>query len=225
MANNPELDNLTLDKSLDITDSMGEISPPPEPDGVITDPAYKPKIRKLVIWPDARLTRAASVVETFDEEIEHLVADMFATMKNFGGVGIAAPQIGVSKRIICIWIEKDAPLLLINPLITFRSEETFKYEEGCLSIPGYYADRKRPQTIHVDFQNVNGEKMSIEVSDLYAFAIQHEIDHLEGKTFVDELSSLKKIWVQKKVTRALRHGQVNGPATDESVEPPSPVQQ
>lgn len=204
-------ENLTLDKSLNITDEVGEIGN--------EDTQYKPKVRKLVIWPDARLNRACATVETFDEELHKLSADMFATMKHFQGVGIAAPQIGVMKRVIALWIERENPMIFVNPRIIESSDRDFEWEEGCLSVPGYYAKRKRPDAIAIAFQDVNGVEHELELRDIYAFAFQHELDHIEGKTFVDNLSALKKVMVQKKITKAIRQGQVNVPAVDETIEP------
>lgn len=163
----------------------------------------KPQIRRMVIWPDPRLSAKCEYVTRFDDSLDHLVQDMFATMVANSGVGLAANQVGILKRVITIRVEQNSPFYLINPEIIESSDEMFKWEEGCLSVPGYFEDRERPARIAVRFKTVDGEEKEIEMFDLTAFAVQHEMDHLDGKTFVDDSSFFKKGRVKKKIKKAL----------------------
>ena len=171
----------------------------------MTEEKYVPKILEVLIWPDERLHDESYDVEQnlFDEDLEHLVADMFTTMHARGGVGLAAPQVGYNFRIIVIELEPERPLVLINPKIHVGSKKMFKWEEGCLSVPGYFEYRERPDMIVVKYNTIKGERVSTEFHGLYAFAIQHEYDHLEGKVFVDKSSWLKKGRIKKKMAKSL----------------------
>lgn len=169
-----------------------------------TENTYTPKLREILVWPDERLHMECRDIVDFDEDLERLVADMFVTMTANEGVGLAAPQIGELSNIIVIRIEPDKPLVLINPEIVEASEELFQFEEGCLSVPGHYEKRKRPESIIVRFKDIKGDEHEFEFLNLYAFAIQHEMDHLKGKVFVDGASWFKQGKIEKKMKKALK---------------------
>ena len=161
--------------------------------------------RNIVIEPDPILRRKSSVIEKVNDEIRNLLDDMLETMYNAPGIGLAAVQIGILKRIIVIDIskgdEEKKPLFLINPEITFRSKETSVYEEGCLSLPGHFAEIERPAECHLNFIDYNGKKKELKAKGLLATCIQHEIDHLNGILFIDYLSKLKKDMIIKKLIK------------------------
>ena len=131
--------------------------------------------------------------------------DMLETMYLAPGIGLAAVQIGILKRLIVIDISKDKekkdPLFLVNPIISFKSENTSIYEEGCLSLPGHFAEIERPAECRVDYINYNGEKKELKANGLMATCIQHEIDHLDGILFIDYLSKLKRDIIVKKLVK------------------------
>lgn len=166
---------------------------------------YTPEVRDVLVWPDERLTMPSIDVTEFDADLENLVADLFVTMTVREGIGLAAPQVGVHKNLFVIRIENDKPYVFINPVITTVNKETdlFEWEEGCLSVPGHFEKRKRPNSIVVNFQDASGEEHSMKFSGLYAFAIQHEADHLLGVSFVDGGSMFKKGRVKMKIKKAL----------------------
>ena len=153
--------------------------------------------REIVIYPNEILKTEAEPVKEFNEEIRNLVNDMFETMYKKGGVGLAANQVGVLKRVLVIDLhsrtEKQGKeqIVLINPEIVAQEGEVVK-EEGCLSFPGLYRKVKRAAYVKVKAQNLNGEEFEIEGEDLLARALQHEIDHLNGIVFIDRLSPLQK---------------------------------
>lgn len=165
-------------------------------------------LRPILILPDSRLREKSTPVERIDGEIETLIADMFETMHAAPGIGLAAIQIGVPKRLITIDIarkeEPPAPQAFINPRIVSVSEEMSSYEEGCLSIPEYYGEIERPARIKVAFETAKGDTREIEADGLLATVLQHEIDHLDGVLFIDHLSRLKRQLVIKKFTKAAR---------------------
>ena len=163
---------------------------------------YTPKKLELLYYPSERLRNRNTNVETFDEDLEHLILDMFYTMRVNNGVGIAAPQVGVHKRLSVLMFEQ--PLILVNPVLVAKSKEMFTFEEGCLSVPGYFAEKQRPRFIRVAYQNEKGEQMELSATELTAFCILHEMDHLDGKLFVDDLSMLKRSRAKKKVKDTLR---------------------
>jgi len=158
-------------------------------------------VRDIVIYPDKRLKLISKEVTTFDNELHTLLDDMYDTMLTKRGVGLAAIQIGVDKRVLIINIpnedEDDAlpikseTLEIINPIV-IRKEGSSKHQEGCLSIPGVYEDIERSEHIVLEYKNRHGELKTIENSDFLAIAIQHEMDHLEGKVFIEKLSILKR---------------------------------
>lgn len=159
----------------------------------------------ILIWPDDKLTQPSEPVTEFNQELEQLCLDLFTTMKMAGGIGLSAPQCGIHKQVITLWIEKHNPLVLINPQIVEVGEQTYQWEEGCLSVPGYFDKRERPKLVVIKYQDIKGEFHEVEFRDLYAFAAQHEIDHLEGKTFVDGAPLLTKQLIKFKVSEFLKN--------------------
>jgi peptide deformylase len=186
-------------------------------------------IRPLVILPDAQLRLVSTPVAEITPEIRTLVADMFETMYDAPGIGLAAIQIGVPKRVVTLDVAKRAaseradpedtdaedaqekrdaqprnPIAFINPEITWSSEERSVYEEGCLSIPEYYEEVERPASVKVAYTDLDGKRQEIEADGLLATCIQHEIDHLNGVLFIDHLSRLKRERVTKRFAKQAR---------------------
>ncbi len=162
-------------------------------------------IRKILHYPDPRLRRKALSVDTVDDEIRTLIDDMAETMYQAPGIGLAAPQIDVSKRILIIDISeaRNDLRVFVNPeLLTQVGEQTM--EEGCLSVPGVYDEVTRAERITVRALGRDGESFELEAEGLLATCVQHEIDHLDGKLFVDYLSRLKQQRVRKKLTKQQR---------------------
>jgi peptide deformylase len=157
----------------------------------------------ILEFPDPRLRTVAKKVEAFDDKLKKLVEDMIETMYDANGIGLAATQVNVHKRLLVLDIsdEQDLPKVYINPQITSQQGEQ-KCEEGCLSVPGIYASVKRAENIHVVAQDVEGNTFEEDLEGLHAICVQHEIDHLEGRLFVDYLSVLKRNRVQKKLEKA-----------------------
>ena len=158
-------------------------------------------IREILVYPNKRLKEISEPVTEFNEELHTLLDDMYETMLNKKGVGLAAIQIGVAKRVLIInlpeddsddvTIKKEDTLEIINPMFTSLSGNC-KHQEGCLSIPGYYEDIERAEHVVLEYQDRYGEKKVIDNQDFLAIALQHEIDHLEGKVFIEKLSILKR---------------------------------
>ena len=158
-------------------------------------------VRDIVIYPDKRLKLISQEVKEFDSELHSLLEDMYDTMLSKRGVGLAAIQIGVAKRVLIINLPdendddalpvKSETLEIINPVF-IKKEGSCKHQEGCLSIPGIYEDIERAEHIVLEYQNRYGEKKTIEDNDFLAIAIQHEIDHLDGKVFIEKLSFIKR---------------------------------
>ena len=162
--------------------------------------------RKIIIEPDPVLRQISEPLEKVDNEIRKLLDDMLETMYSAPGIGLAAVQLGILKRLIVIDItkgeeKKKNPLFLINPIITSRSKDTSIYEEGCLSIPGYFAEIERPAQCHINFLDYGGNQKQLKADGLLSTCIQHEIDHLDGKLFIDYLSKLKKDMIIKKLVK------------------------
>ena len=161
-------------------------------------------VREILIWPDPRLREQAQEVEAVDDQARAIVADMFETMYGSNGVGLAAPQIGVSLRIVTIDTtpkqEGVKPLALINPVIVKAEGETV-YEEGCLSIPGEAEEVTRAEKVTVRALDKDGKAFEVEGTGLLAIALQHEIDHLDGKVFVDRVSALKRELIKRRMKR------------------------
>ena len=158
--------------------------------------------KQILIIPDPLLRKVSEPVSSVNTEIKNLMDDMLETMYAAPGIGLAAVQIGVLKRIIVIDLSKDGekknPLFIVNPEITFKSNELISYEEGCLSIPNQFAEVKRPSSCKVNFLDYDGKKKEINANGLLATCIQHEVDHLDGILFIDHLSKLKKDLIIKK---------------------------
>ena len=160
----------------------------------------------ILRYPDARLTRVASPVAEVNDRIRTLVADMLETMYEAKGIGLAATQVNVHERVIVIDTsqERDQPLALINAELLWASEERVRGEEGCLSIPGIYDGVERAARIRVRAQDEHGQWREIEAEGLLAVCIQHEMDHLTGKLFVDYLSPFKRNRIKAKLQKADR---------------------
>jgi len=159
----------------------------------------------ILKFPDERLRTKAKPVDAVTDETRQLVDDMFETMYAAPGIGLAATQINVHQRIVVIDIskEKDQPLCLINPTILAK-DGIEQHEEGCLSVPGVYETVERADRIKVEALNRDGEKFVMDADELLAICIQHELDHLEGKLFVDYLSPLKRNRIKKKLEKQLK---------------------
>ncbi|WP_415897227.1 peptide deformylase [Neptuniibacter sp. QD57_21] len=160
---------------------------------------------KLTIleYPDPRLRTIAEPVETVDDEVRAQIDDMFETMYAAPGIGLAATQVNIHKRIVTMDISEDQnePLVMINPEFEILDEELHKYQEGCLSVPGFYENVKRPQKVKLKALDYNGEPYEMEAEGLLAVCIQHELDHLNGKLFVDYISMLKRNRIKSKLEK------------------------
>ena len=161
--------------------------------------------RKIIIEPDTILRKKSETLEKVNNELKSLMDDMLETMYAAPGIGLAAVQVGILKRLIVIDISKDKekknPLFLINPEIVSKSNKTSIYEEGCLSLPGYFAEIERPAQCKIEYLNYDGKKSEMDASGLLATCIQHEVDHLNGVLFIDYLSKLKKDMIVKKLVK------------------------
>jgi peptide deformylase len=159
----------------------------------------------ILHYPDPRLRKPALPVETVDDRVRTLVANMLETMYAAPGIGLAATQVNVQKRIVVMDISenKDQPRVFINPAILEREGEG-EMEEGCLSVPGFYETVRRAERIRVSALDIEGEPFELEAHGLLAVCIQHEIDHLDGKLFVDYLSMLKRDRIRKKLEKQAR---------------------
>lgn len=160
----------------------------------------------ILCYPDPKLHKVAKPVAEVDARIRTLVADMLETMYDAKGIGLAATQIDVHERVIVIDVseEHDAPLVLINPELVWTSPTTHLNEEGCLSVPGIYDGVERFDAVHVRALDLDGKPRVIEADELLAVCIQHEMDHLMGKVFVEYLSPLKRDRIKKKMVKAQR---------------------
>jgi peptide deformylase len=165
-------------------------------------------LRDILKIPDKRLRLVSEPVKRVDAGIRALADDMFETMYDAPGIGLAAIQIGVAKRVVVMDLSKKdearAPQVFINPDITWRSDETSTHEEGCLSIPDYYEEVERPQRVKVKYLDLDGEAHEIEADGLFATCLQHEVDHTNGVLFIDHISRLKRDRVIKKFTKAAK---------------------
>ena len=161
--------------------------------------------RKIVIEPDPILRQKSENLEKVDDDLRRLLDDMLETMYSAPGIGLAAVQVGILKRLIVIDIskekEKKNPLFLINPEIISKSKNTSIYEEGCLSLPGHFAEIERPAECNVKYIDYHGKKKEIKASGLLSTCIQHEVDHLNGVLFIDYLSKLKRDMIVKKLVK------------------------
>lgn len=165
-------------------------------------------IKPLIILPDPILREVSKPIETMDSEVKKLADDMLETMYDAPGIGLAAIQIGVARRMLVLDVSKDgedkAPLVFINPEVVSASDARSVYEEGCLSIPDYYAEVERPATITVEYIDLEGKKLTAKADGLLATCLQHEIDHLNGVLFIDHISKLKREMVIRKFTKAAK---------------------
>jgi peptide deformylase len=160
----------------------------------------------ILTYPDPRLHTVAKPVAVVDERIRQLIADMTETMYEAKGIGLAATQVDVHERVIVIDVseEHNQPLALINPVIEWASSDRIKGEEGCLSVPGIYDGVERATQVKVKAMDEHGQERTIEAEGLLAVCIQHELDHLMGKVFVEYLSPLKRNRIKTKLLKALR---------------------
>ncbi|NND67913.1 MAG: peptide deformylase [Halioglobus sp.] len=163
-------------------------------------------VLEILEFPDPRLRTRADPVEGVDDATRELIANMFETMYEAPGIGLAAPQVNVHKRLLVMDVSEDnsAPLVFINPEYEILDDELGEYDEGCLSVPGFYETVSRPQRIRVTALDRNGEPFTAELDGLAAICLQHEVDHLEGKLFVDYLSPLKRQRIRKKLEKDQR---------------------
>jgi len=163
-------------------------------------------VKIILTEPNILLRQVSDPVDKVGEEEKKLMDDMIETMYAAPGIGLAAIQIGVPKRIIVMDISKDAnkkePMYFVNPVIKNKNTEKAIYEEGCLSVPDQFAEIERPNTCEVEYLDYNGEKKVLKADGLLATCIQHEMDHLEGILFIDYLSKLKKSMILKKLSKA-----------------------
>lgn len=161
---------------------------------------------EILEFPDPRLRTVATPVETVDAELRQLIDDMFETMYAAPGIGLAATQVNVHKRLLVMDVsdDHDQPLVFINPEITPLSEATQPYEEGCLSVPGFYESVDRPERVLIKALDRDGNAFEMEAEGLLAVCIQHEVDHLDGKLFVDYVSRLKRERIKKKLEKVQR---------------------
>ena len=165
-------------------------------------------IRQILTAPDPRLKQKSKTVETVDDGLRRLMDDMLDTMYDAPGIGLAAVQLGVPKRVVVMDVSREgdpaAPQHFVNPEILWQSEDLATYEEGCLSVPEHYADVARPARCRVRFLDYQGEIRELEADGLMATCLQHEIDHLEGVLFVDHLSTVKRSMILRKLTKQKR---------------------
>jgi len=163
----------------------------------------------IITAPDPRLKQSAAPVETVDDAVRRLLDDMLETMYAAPGIGLAAPQVGASKRVIVIDVseseEENRPLKLINPELISVSDDDLTYEEGCLSLPEHYADVARPRAIRLRYLDETGAAQELEAEGLLATCIQHEIDHLDGILFVDRVSSIRRNVILRKLLKAKKN--------------------
>jgi peptide deformylase len=162
-----------------------------------------PKVLPIITYPNDILRKVADKVTEFDDELSKLVINMIATTISHEGVGLAGPQVGINKRIIVVVLGEN-PLALINPFIIKTSESKVIAKEGCLSVPGYYDNIERPEEITVSYQTANGEDKESTAGGLLAVIVQHEIDHLNGKMFVDYLSPFKQKRAKDKTKKTIK---------------------
>jgi peptide deformylase len=176
-------------------------------------------LREIIVLPDPRLRLNSERVTTVDAETRRLIDDMFETMYDAPGIGLAAIQVGVPKRIVTMDLarkdEPKAPQVFINPEVVWTSEDASVYEEGCLSIPEEYYDVERPARVRVKYFDLDGKVHEVEADGLLATCLQHEIDHLNGVLFIDHLSRLKRERVVKKFAKAAKLGKSMRPHPDD----------
>ena len=162
-------------------------------------------LRQILTEPNPTLRQKSLAVEKVDDDLKRLIKDMLETMYAAPGIGLAAIQVGVPKRVIVLDIAQKngpkKPMCFVNPEITKKSKNNSIYEEGCLSVPGQFAEIERPNKCHVKYLDFDGQPKKIEAEGMLATCIQHEMDHLEGVLFIDYLSKLKKSMIIKKLSK------------------------
>ena len=162
-------------------------------------------VKKLITVPDEILRKKSQPIEKVGQDEKKLIKDLFETMYHHKGIGLAAIQVGIPKRIIVLDVlqkdEQKNPLCFINPIIKNLSDEKSKYEEGCLSIPDTFIEIERPKKCLVEYIDIDGKKKNMECDDLLSTCIQHEVNHLDGKLIIDFLSKLKKDLIIKKLSK------------------------
>lgn len=162
-------------------------------------------ILDIITIPDPSLKTISKPVEVVDDELRKLMDDMLETMYAAPGIGLAAIQVGVAKRVLVLDLNGDIddpqPLYMVNPEVLWASEEMNVYNEGCLSVPDQYADVERPSDIKVKYLDYNGNEVEDDMTELYATCVQHEIDHLNGVVFIDHISRLKRDMIVKKARK------------------------
>jgi peptide deformylase len=165
-------------------------------------------VREIIKLPDKRLRLQSEPVKRIDSGIRKLVDDLFETMYDAPGIGLAAIQIGIAKCVVTMDLskkdEEHQPQVFINPEVSWVSDETSKYEEGCLSIPEFYEEVERPAKVKVKYLDIDGKEHEIEASGLLATCLQHEIDHTNGVLFIDHISKLKRDRIVKKFSKAAK---------------------
>lgn len=160
----------------------------------------------ILEFPDPRLRTVAEPVAVVDDQLRKQIDDMLETMYDAAGIGLAATQVNVHQRLLVMDVseERDAPQVFINPEITILDEDLGSYDEGCLSVPGFYEEVNRPRKVRVTALDRNGDSFEQELEGLGAICLQHEIDHLDGKLFVDYISPLKRQRIRRKLEKAHR---------------------
>ncbi|MGB4246603.1 MAG: peptide deformylase [Pseudohongiellaceae bacterium] len=163
-------------------------------------------ILEILEFPDLRLRKKATSVTEVNDALRKTIDDMFETMYAAPGIGLAATQVNIHKQLIVIDVSenKDTPLVFINPVIEIIDQDLAEYDEGCLSVPGYYETVSRPRLVRVRALDRDGQPFEIETDGLLATCIQHEVDHLNGKLFVDYLSTLKRERIRSRLEKAHR---------------------
>jgi peptide deformylase len=176
-------------------------------------------VRDILIIPDRRLRLKSEPVKAVDKTLRALIDDMFETMYAAPGIGLAAIQIGIPRRVVTMDLakkdESKQPQVFINPEVTWASDEKAIYEEGCLSIPEYYEEVERPKTVRVKFLDADLKLQEIEADGLLATCLQHEIDHTNGVLFIDHISKLKRDMVMKKFKKAAKKGEPGKPLAED----------
>ena len=167
-------------------------------------------ILDIIVAPDPRLKITAKAVTAVDDDVRKLMDDMLDSMQVANGIGLAAPQVGDSRRVIVVDIsradEEPDPIHMANPELLWVSDEENNHEEGCLSLPEQYAEVERPESIRVKFLNYSGEEQELDATGMLATCIQHEMDHLNGKLFIDYLPQTKRMLINKRLLEISKKG-------------------
>ena len=159
---------------------------------------------KILVFPDPRLRTLAEPVVNFDHSLKKLTEDMLETMYQGSGIGLAATQVNIHKRIVVVDVSegKNSPLILVNPILKkIVNPEKKSFSEGCLSVPGFYEELIRPSSVEINASDVNGEEVNIVAEGLLSVVIQHEMDHLDGKMMIDFISNVKREMIRKKLLK------------------------